>query len=125
MVSRYLNIVCVFAVLAGAGVVYDMKMDAEHTSEYVAELKGKIEEEHESIRVLRAEWSVLNQPARLQGLVERYGEYLKLQEMDPGKQIVQLQDLPMKPVMLPPVGGEAPLDGFAAAQDAATTSTIR
>ncbi|WP_122520483.1 cell division protein FtsL [Pannonibacter phragmitetus] len=125
MVSRYLNIVCVLAVLTGAGVVYDMKMEAEHTSEYVASLKVKIDEEHEAIRVLRAEWSVLNQPARLQGLTERYDEFLKLQEMDPGKQIVQLQDLPMRPVMLPPVGGEAPLDGFAALGEPASTSSIR
>lgn len=122
MLVRYLNLVFVLAVIIGAAVVFDMKMAAERSSERVSELKRQIDEEREAIRLLKAEWSLLNQPHRLQGLAERYSEYLQLQPLEP-KQIVQLNDLPVKPVMLEPAGIDALIDGFAAAPAAATTTT--
>lgn len=122
MLVRYLNLVFVLAVIIGAAVVFDMKMAAERSSERVAELKRQIDDEREAIRLLKAEWSLLNQPHRLQGLAERYSEYLQLQPLEP-KQIVQLNDLPVKPVMLEPVGIDALIDGFATAPASATTTT--
>ena len=121
MLVRYLNLVFVLAVIIGAAVVFDMKMAAERSSERVSELKRQIDEEREAIRLLKAEWSLLNQPHRLQGLAERYSEYLQLQPLEP-KQIVQLNDLPVKPVMLEPVGIDALIDGFATAPASATTT---
>ena len=122
MLVRYLNLVFVLAVIIGAAFVFDMKMAAERSSERVSALKRQIDEEREAIRLLKAEWSLLNQPHRLQGLAERYSEYLQLQPLEP-KQIVQLNDLPVKPVMLEPVGIDALIDGFAAAPASATTTT--
>ncbi|NBN63365.1 hypothetical protein GWI72_01825 [Microvirga tunisiensis] len=119
---RYLNLIFVIAVVIGAAVVFDMKMAAERSAERVAELKRQIVEERDAIRVLRAEWSILNQPDRLQGLVERYGEYLQLQPLDP-KQIVKIEDLPVKPVMLEPIGEADPLGGFAASLEPLTTGS--
>ncbi|MFN4011959.1 MAG: hypothetical protein ACK4K8_18565 [Pannonibacter sp.] len=121
MLGRYLNLVFVIAVVIGAATVFDMKMAAERSAERVAELKRKIEDEREAIRLLRAEWSLLNQPQRLQDLVERYSEFLQLQPLEP-KQIVRLDMLPVKPVMLEPVGIDSIIDGLAAAPVATTTA---
>lgn len=67
-----------------------------HTSQQVtdgkarlASLQNKTQDEEESIRVLQAEWSYLNQPARLEKLVK---EYLALEPMQ-GRQFAKLADI--------------------------------
>lgn len=117
--GRYLNILFVLAVVIGAAGVYDMKLAAKKSASHVAELQRQIDDEREAIRLLKAEWSMLNQPDRLQGLVERYNSYLQLQPLDV-KQIVSPEELPARPVMLEPVGGAEPMGGYAG-----TTSVIR
>ena len=110
--GRYLNILFVLAVVIGAAAVYDMKLAAKKSASRVAALQQKIDEERESIRLLKAEWSALNQPDRLQHLVERYNSYLQLQPLDVN-QIVTPEDLPARPVQLKPVGGSDPMGGYA------------
>jgi hypothetical protein len=56
-------------------------------------LKASIAREGEAIRVLKAEWTYLNQPDRLQQLARRH---LALAPTGP-KQIVVLASLPLKP----------------------------
>jgi hypothetical protein len=56
-------------------------------------LKASIAREGEAIRVLKAEWSYLNQPDRLQQLARRH---LALSPTGPS-QIVILASLPLKP----------------------------
>ena len=80
-----------------------MKLAAKKSASHVAELQRQIDDEREAIRLLKAEWSMLNQPERLQRLVERYNSYLQLQPLDV-KQIVSPEELPARPVMLEPVG---------------------
>ncbi|GAA0774214.1 hypothetical protein E1180_13685 [Roseibium denhamense] len=109
---RTLNILFILAVVIGAATVYDMKLAAEKSAERVADLQRQIEEERDAIRHLKAEWSLLNKPERLQNLVERYNDYLQLEALEP-KQIVTLDDLPSRPVMLEPIGGAEPLGGYA------------
>ncbi len=108
---RTLNIVFILAVVIGAATVYDMKLAATKSAEKVAELKRQIDEERDSIRHLKAEWSLLNKPDRLQSLVERYNDYLLLEPLDV-KQIVTTEDLPERPVMLEPIGGSQ-MGGYA------------
>ena len=79
---RTLNIVFILAVVIGAATVYDMKLAATKSAEKVADLKRQIDEERDSIRHLKAEWSLLNKPDRLQSLVERYNDYLLLEPLD-------------------------------------------
>ncbi|GGB36629.1 hypothetical protein GCM10011316_05980 [Roseibium aquae] len=112
--GRILNIVFVVAVVIGAATVYDMKLAAEKSAERVAELNRKIEEERQTIQHLRAEWSMLTQPERLQRLVERHNAYLELKPLE-AAQIVRAEDLPARPVMLEPIGGPDPLGGYAGA----------
>jgi hypothetical protein len=55
---------------------------------------------------LKADWSLLTQPARLQRLAETFATQLKLQPVDP-HQIVELKDLPDKePAVEEQTGGE-------------------
>jgi len=119
MISRYVNLVLVIGVLAAAATVYDMKHDAERAAERVAELQRKIEEERERLQILRAEWSLLNDPARLQRLVERYNEHLNLQPLSV-EQITRIDDVPVKPVQLEPIDGAPSLGGYAG-----TAPTVR
>lgn len=58
----------------------------------LAGLKAAIVSEHEAIRVLKAEWSYLNQPERLQTLAR---EHLPLAPTG-ASQIVVLASLPLK-----------------------------
>jgi hypothetical protein len=48
------------------------------------------------VSLLRAEWSLLNQPTRVQELVSRHADELKLAPLDP-KQIVRFEQLPPRP----------------------------
>ncbi|MBD8890579.1 cell division protein FtsL [Roseibium litorale] len=118
--GRYLNFVFILLVVAGAAAVYDMKLAATKSASHVSELQREIDAEHEAIRLLRAEWSTLNQPDRLQHLVDRYNEYLQLQPLEV-KQIVTLDELPPRPVTLEPIGGKEPMSGYAGA----TAAVIR
>lgn len=109
---RVLNIVFLLAVLIGAATVYDLKLAANKSAERVAELQQQIDEERDAIRHLKAEWSLLNKPDRLQKLVERYNDYLQLQSLEV-RQIVTADELPARPVMLEPIGGPGPQSGYA------------
>ncbi|WP_395175238.1 hypothetical protein [Roseibium alexandrii] len=109
---RLLNILFIVAVVIGAATVYDLKMAATKSAAKVAELQRQIDEERNAIRHLRAEWSVLNKPERLQNLVERYNEYLQLEALEV-RQIVMPDELPARPVTLEPIGGADQMGGYA------------
>ena len=109
---RTLNILFILAVVIGAATVYDLKLAATKSAERVADLKRQIEDERNAIRLLKAEWSVLNKPDRLQSLVERYNEYLQLDPLEV-KQIVTPDEIPARPVMLEPIGGSGQMGGYA------------
>lgn len=109
---RILNIALILAVVVVAAVVYNMKHDAENAAERVAHLQRAIDQEEEKIDLLKAEWSVLNQPSRLQRLVERYNTYLQLEPVE-ARQIASIDDLPTKPIDFTPFNRD-PLGGYAA-----------
>lgn len=109
---RTLNVLFVLAVVIGAATVYDMKLAAKKSANRVAELQAEIEAERNAIRHLRARWSELNQPDRLQNLVERYNGYMELQPLDV-QQIVSPEDLPARPVLLEPIRSPDPMGGYA------------
>jgi hypothetical protein len=61
--------------------------------EMMVKLNLAIAKEEESLRVLNAEWSYLNQPSRLEKLVKAH---LKLAPMK-GAQFVKAEDIPLRP----------------------------
>jgi len=88
---RFLNVILVLAVIAGSIVLYDIKYRAEAADRHVKKIERQIATEEDGIRVLRAEWSYLNQPERLQALAARYTELVPLAPI----QIGLFTDVPM------------------------------
>jgi cell division protein FtsL len=88
---RALNIVLILAVVGLSVGLYDIKYRAEIAERRAQTIEHQIASEQESIRVLRAEWSYLNQPERLQELARRYTKLEPLQ----ASQIGTFADVPM------------------------------
>lgn len=100
-VSRLLSIVLALTAIGAAGIVFEEKRQASAEAREVAKLKRKVEAEKEKISELKAEWSLLDQPARLQSIVEHHGEVLVLDVMKT-EQIGTIDDVPWPPVEADP-----------------------
>jgi hypothetical protein len=72
--------------------VYQMKYEVQRLEDRLARVNRQILADQESIQVLKAEWSYLNQPARLQALASRF---LQLEPVQ-GRQMVTLANLPTR-----------------------------
>lgn len=103
--KRGWNIFWVGLMVAVAVVTYAMKDSAGRAADQVMQLRADIAREKDQLNVLRAEWSVLDQPARLQSLVARYNDYLALKPLDV-RQLGTIADVPAKP----PVESRAGID---------------
>jgi cell division protein FtsL len=86
---RFVNICLVLALVALAYVIYEVKYEARALDGEIAQLKKDIEAERDAVAVLRAEWSLLNRPERIERLAEKY---LKLAPARPS-QLVTLGTL--------------------------------
>jgi hypothetical protein len=95
--SRTLSIVLALTAIGAAGVVFEEKRQASSEARDIAKLNRKIEAEKEKISELKAEWSLLDQPARLQSLVEHHADVLPLEVMKT-EQIGTIDDVPWRPV---------------------------
>jgi hypothetical protein len=98
--TRWLQIVSVLAVTASAAFVFQVKYRSETVAERVADLQRAVDEEQEAISLLKAEWSYLIQPARVQDLIERYRTRLELEPVSP-EQIGTFDDLPIRRAVVP------------------------
>jgi hypothetical protein len=96
MIRRILNIVLLVLMIVGAAVTYDMKHKAELAAEKVARLQAEINKDRDAIAVLRAEWALLTQPARLQTVVDKYADYFQLAPFSP-QQVATIDEIPMRP----------------------------
>jgi hypothetical protein len=112
MIVRIVNVVLIVAMVAGAVVTYNLKHQTEKAANRVARLHAGIAKEHEAIAFLKAEWSMLSQPARLQQLIARYQEHFKLEPFA-ANQVATLDEIPIRP------GSVAPETGVATVADAA------
>jgi hypothetical protein len=93
---RWLQVVSVIAAAGAAVFVFQIKYQAEAVAEQAADLQRTLDQERETVSLLKAEWSLLIQPARVQELVERHADRLALTPLQPG-QITKLENLPMRP----------------------------
>jgi hypothetical protein len=103
---RWLQVISVVAAASAAVFVFQIKYRAEAVAEQASKLQRELDQEHETLSLLEAEWSLLIQPARVQELVTRHEEQLKLKPLDPA-QITKLEHLPMRPKGPEPVDEEA------------------
>ncbi len=102
---RILN-VCVIAALVFAAVhVYRIKYASTLQAEQVTKKHVEIRREREAIATLKAEWTKLDTPERIEELAKRH---LKLEPMQP-TQVDNLDHLPERPPDIVPPGSTDPI----------------
>lgn len=108
---RTTDIVLIAVMVSAAAFTYQTKHEAESWLSQVRKLEREINYEKDTIDLLKADWSLLTQPARLQRLTEIYKDQLKLEPVTP-QQIVGLDDLPERPLTIEDLSSET-LGGMA------------
>jgi hypothetical protein len=95
---RILNIVVIAVLILAASFVYKIKFDSTLQAETVAKLRGEVRRERDAIALLRAEWTKLDTPARLEALAKRH---LALRPVEP-TQFDNFEHLPERPPKVEP-----------------------
>ena len=96
----------VWLIAGAAGVLFHVSYDVTSLEDDLSALNRDIVREQEAIRVLRAEWSYLNQPERLRNLAE---ELTNLVPISPAQVIESATVLPM-PLPTPDGAAVGPTD---------------
>ncbi len=107
---RLLNIIIAAALLLAAAYVYKIKFESTVQAERAAKLRAEIAREHDAIAALRAEWSQIDNPTRIQALARRH---LTLKPIEPSQLIDSLDRLPERPAELVPPAGTDPVSAMA------------
>jgi cell division protein FtsL len=94
---RLIGFALLAAVVGLAAYVYDVKYQTGRLNRQAQTLQRDIDRERDQIATLRAEWSALNQPARLQALGERHLPHLRRFQV---AQIGFAHELPERPLDL-------------------------
>lgn len=97
---RILNVVAVLALIGSAIYAYLIKYETIFHGERIVKLKHEIKAEQDQIATLRAEWSHLTRPERVQALADKF---LDLQPLGL-RQIVSLDALPARGARVDSIG---------------------
>ena len=107
MIVRLLNMLVIGALVFAAAYVYRIKFDSTVQAERLAKLRAEVRHERDKIANLRAKWSELDNPARVEELAKHF---LKLKPVA-ATQFDNLDRLPdqppdyMRPGAKDPIGG--------------------
>jgi len=110
-VFRTSDIVLIAVMVAAAAFTYKTKHEAEDRLSDIRKLETAIRMEEDTIVILKADWSLLTQPKRLQKLTETYQGELNLLPVE-AHQFAELDDLPSKPLDIEDLSNQ-PLGGMA------------
>jgi cell division protein FtsL len=102
---RVLNILVIAALVSAAAYVYKIKFESTRQAERLAKVRMEIRQEQDAIASLRAEWSKLDTPSRIQTLANRH---LSLKPINP-RQFDTLRNLPERPPDLVPPNSVDPI----------------
>ena len=100
---RLLNFLVICVLIFAASTVYKIKFDSTLQAERVAKIAGELRRERNAVAALRAEWTKLDTPSRIQGLADRH---LALQPVQ-ATQFDSLDRLPDRPAAPPPLSSDA------------------
>ncbi|NVP56466.1 cell division protein FtsL [Mycoplana rhizolycopersici] len=103
---RTFDAILVVVMTTAATVTYTIKHKAENKLDEVRKLDAEILLEEHTIDLLRADWALLTQPARLNRLVKVFESDLKLVPTE-SIQLAQPAELPMPTAELPAVEEDA------------------
>jgi hypothetical protein len=90
---RTTDIVLVAVMVSAAAFTYKIKHDTDKMRTEIARIEKKISVEKDSMNLLKADWSLLTQPSRLQHLVSIYGDELNLEPVT-AEQVADFDELP-------------------------------
>ncbi|HEY6631485.1 MAG TPA: hypothetical protein VIZ90_08535 [Rhizobiaceae bacterium] len=96
---RTSDIVLIAVMVAAAAFTYKTKHEAEDHQVALRKIEQQIRFEEDTIDLLKADWSLLTQPSRLQKLWQTYEAELALQPLE-ANQIVGIDELPSKPLTI-------------------------
>lgn len=96
---RTTDIVLIAITVSAAAFTYKTKHEAEKWLTETHKLSQEIQYEKDTIDILKADWSLLTQPARLQQLTKIYDNQLELEPVG-AHQIVELDELPARPLTI-------------------------
>lgn len=108
---RTTDIVLIAVMVAAAGFTYTTKHSAESELSKLRKLEASIRFEEETIDLLKADWSLMTQPARLQKLAEAYQSELNLAPVE-AHQITTIDELPTRELRIEDLFG-MPADAMA------------
>ena len=97
---KFLNACLVLAALISGFFLYSLEHSTRGLERSITQLQREISEEHESIKVLGAEWSSLTRPDRLQKLAQ---ENLKLETVTASQFVSESQlveRVPAEPIIM-------------------------
>lgn len=114
---RTSDIVLIAVMVSAAAMTYKIKDDAESRRAEVRKIEAQIKLEQDTITLLKADWSLLTQPARLQRLATIYQEQLNLKPVD-AKQFAGFDQLPQRELTV------EDLMGPSVAKDPTTTAGV-
>lgn len=122
---RRTDIIMIAGAVAMAGYTYAIKSDTKQKRQTLAAVQEEIASEENAIQILRADWSLLTSPQRIQSLVGVYADQLNLTPADARREVA-IEDIPMRPA---PVVPEMDIDQLLARiassnPDAMTTGSI-
>ncbi|AZO37576.1 hypothetical protein EOA27_36450 [Mesorhizobium sp. M2A.F.Ca.ET.037.01.1.1] len=96
---RTSDIVLIAVMVSAAALTYKTKREAEEQLASVQKIQAQIRYEEDTIDLLKADWSLLTQPSRLQKLADVYKSQLGLEPVG-ARQIGGLDDIPVKPLTI-------------------------
>src|ERR1700676_4721236 len=102
---RIIHLLVIGVLVFAAAYVYRIKMESTARTERVLRLLADVREQRDAIAALRAEWSKLDAPLRLQGLAERH---LALKPIG-ATQYDSLKNLPERPPSFAKPGDPDPI----------------
>ena len=104
-IMRLLNIMVIAALVLAASYVYKIKFESTLQAERVAKLRLELRRERDGIAALRADWSILDNPIRIQALAKRH---LALKPIE-STQFESIARLPERPPPLVPPEADDPI----------------
>ena len=106
---RMFNALLVLGLLVSAYFIYRLEHATRSGEREIARLEAQIKDEEESLKLLKAEWSLLTRPDRIQYLAAKH---LHLKVMSPN-QVITHSDIPARvpaePVVAPGTPGTDPI----------------
>jgi cell division protein FtsL len=114
---RLVNALFMLGVLVAAFMIYGLEHQRREAERRTVEIRLRIAEEREAIKLLEAEWSLLTRPDRIERLAKKY---LRLAPLTP-RQLVSEADIarrvPQEPIIVPGTPGTDPIGDVLEALD--------